>query len=237
MDPDLFLNMGSAPASSRHCTAAAHRVRTARCKGAAPFLSCALTSAPAFSRQRMVFHLSLRVPNRAVDVAVGCIVQRAASTVVHYCVWIGPGRQQQPSDFNPVAGGSQMQRGVANVSPVKDLGLVKPGFIDTARCEVAIRPEQFLHFGAIVLVYRGQDRVHRGSHLVRIGIAVNSHVLLNRTRNTIAIVWFLARLRNRETVRFSGRFRKRMASKTAGRPGDEAADKKSPAGPDGRPGA
>ena len=55
VDPGLFLNVASQPRSNRNFTAAADRVRTARCKGAAPFLSWALISAPDSSRHWMVW--------------------------------------------------------------------------------------------------------------------------------------------------------------------------------------
>jgi len=50
VEPFLFLRLTSAPCSSRACTAAAQRVRTARCKGVTACLSMAFGSAPASMR-------------------------------------------------------------------------------------------------------------------------------------------------------------------------------------------
>jgi hypothetical protein len=38
-----------------------------------------------------------------------------------------------------------VQRGITLVGPVKDLGLVQLGFINTSHCEVTIRLEQVLN--------------------------------------------------------------------------------------------
>src|SRR5947207_379214 len=54
VEPLLFLSAGSAPCSRRVRTAWAQRVRTARCKGAAPILSMALGFAPASIRLTIV---------------------------------------------------------------------------------------------------------------------------------------------------------------------------------------
>ena len=54
VDPGLFLAVGSPPAFSKHRTAAEHRVRTARCRGVAPFLSGKWMLAPFSRRSRMV---------------------------------------------------------------------------------------------------------------------------------------------------------------------------------------
>jgi hypothetical protein len=90
VEPLLFLRAGSAPHSRRVRTAAAQRVRTARCNGDTPRLSIALGSAPASMMQTIVavcadgFHV--REPGRPtagmqglVAVAVSCVDVRARS--------------------------------------------------------------------------------------------------------------------------------------------------------------
>jgi len=65
--------------------------------------------------------------------------------MIHGRVGISPGRQQQANDFNAITGRSEVQRGITLVGPVKDLGLVQLGFINTSHCEVTIRLEQVLN--------------------------------------------------------------------------------------------
>ena len=65
------------------------------------------------------FYLPFRIPCRAGDETVRCVMKRTASASVLGGVGVGASRQQQANDFDAIAGRSQMQGGVADVNPME----------------------------------------------------------------------------------------------------------------------
>ena len=64
--------------------------------------------------------------------AVGCVVQGCAGAVVFGGVEGGSSFEEEFHNFNAVAGGGEVQSGVAGVNPVEDFFLVEARFLDLA---------------------------------------------------------------------------------------------------------
>jgi hypothetical protein len=96
------------------------------------------------------FDLPLRIPGRASDEPICCIMKRAASAPVPRRVGIGPRGDQQTHNLNTIAGCGQMQQRIAHVYPIKDTPTIQLRLAKESGCEPGIRLEQPLR-GACVI--------------------------------------------------------------------------------------
>jgi len=117
------LRRGSAPPSRRAFTAAAQRVRTARCNGVTPLLSVAFGSAPAAIRRATVAACGW-VPCARARHAIDGVVKGFGTTAVPRAN-IGPRSYQPGHNHLPVGGGCKVQCSIARVYVMPDLVQVK----------------------------------------------------------------------------------------------------------------
>ena len=121
VDPDLFSAVGSLPALRRHRTAAAHRVRTARCNGVGAILVLGVKIGACVEKTADGLHLPVSMPRRMRDKAVGCVMKGAAPSMIVCGVWIGSTCQQDLNNLETITRCRQMQCRIADVNPMEDL--------------------------------------------------------------------------------------------------------------------
>lgn len=119
VEPRPFLRDGSAPPSSSARTAAAQRLRTARCKGVTPPMSTAFGSAPAAISRVMVSACFAGVPPSSGRVAVCRVVQRLGAAAVPSCD-VRTTSEEQFDDVRAICGGGEMEGGVTSVDVMPD---------------------------------------------------------------------------------------------------------------------